>query len=378
MILFFQKRVVISLAFTLLCTSATPAKAHDSNVNNPALVAGLIGAGILGVCGIIYGIVQTCKKSNEQILKDAQEAFDRAQMYGQCFYPEYVNTFEQARFGSDLNYVEAYFLEAVVRRAQEPQVHINVEEHIDAVHRSLTLLEKALTEVKGAVESLKSRNKTHQSIYERLVSLMHDIEAKLAYLRAYYQRFADHRAYFVLAAFESKLYARYKDAIALGNQCSTTSYQFEKQLLHIAKMHNVQSEYPLVNYHAQLRDNIATLERYIRGLRYRYINRVTAAEQMFNYLVHIRDVIADTPAFKEEWERKKEDDARREMLALRQREVQAQADMAAAAERQAHAARQQAQAAERQAQAAQQQVYLKQIELAQPRPQATMVVVSNK
>jgi hypothetical protein len=74
MILVSQKRLLMSLSFTLLFAPVMPTKAYDSSMKNPTLIAGFIAAGILGVCGLIYGIVQACKKSPQQIADDAQEA----------------------------------------------------------------------------------------------------------------------------------------------------------------------------------------------------------------------------------------------------------------------------------------------------------------
>ena len=67
MILASKKRIIMGLSFALLFTPTVPTKAYDNNASNAALVGCAIGAGILGLCGIIYGITQLCKKSNEQI-----------------------------------------------------------------------------------------------------------------------------------------------------------------------------------------------------------------------------------------------------------------------------------------------------------------------
>jgi hypothetical protein len=353
MMLVFQKRVAISLAFALLCTSATPTKA-DSNASYTAGMACIIAAGVVGLCGLVYGLVQACKqKSNEQIADDAEKAYNAAHQEGRRFYSEYMNVFMRAcRAEPTLDDIECNFLEVVAHRMYTQG--IGVEEHIYMLEKSISSLKKALEEVKGAAKSLlRSRNRV--PLYNRLVKIEHDIESELGYLRDYHQCFANHRAYFVLAAFESKLRARYMHEFALADYYSTASYQFEHQLLHAARTYHAHSAYPLVSYYAQLCSDIATLEWYIRDLKHWYPKRVGLANQLLGYLVPMRNVIANTFAFKEERERKKEDDAHRELLALRRREVEAQEAKARAEAQRALAAQQQAIAAQQQAAAARQQ-----------------------
>jgi hypothetical protein len=353
MMLVSQKRVAISLAFALLCTSATPTKA-DSNASYTAGMACIIAAGVVGLCGLVYGLVQACKKkSNEQIVDDAQKAFDTAHMYGRCFYTEYVNTFEQACYGEPLlDHIERNFLEPVACKAHEPHIHIHITEHIRSVQSSLSSLKESLKEVKGAIKSLL-RSCNRVPLYNRLVKIEHDIEAELAYLTAYHQRFSEHQAYFILAKFVFELYEQYQRELAVP--CGRDSYQFMQQLLYFAKMYYAQHEYPLVSYHAQLCDDIANLQYYLRALKYWYPRRQNDVGELLCYLAQMRDIIANTFAFQEERERKKEDDAHRELLALRRREVEAQEAKARAEKQRALAAQQQAYAAQQQAAAARQQ-----------------------
>lgn len=351
--LVFKKRIAISLAFALLCTSATPVKTSDNN-HNTLLIGSAIAAGIIGTCGLIYGIMQSYKKSPEQIAKDAQEVLDAAHRYGQCFHVEYVNTFEQAHLGSNLEYVEHNFLKTVMRRAQQPDSRIDIEEHIDAINQSIATLENALKEVSTCVEHLLFDDATDLPIYDRLVTIMHQSEAELAYLKAYHQRFAEHRPYFILATYEAKLLERYNDAIVGTNLDSIVWELFvvsiydpeqlvtkETQLLHIAKMHNTHSNYPLVQYYLQLCNDIATLDYCIRSLTHQY-SKIHAAKKLWHQLSIIREIITDDHVFKEEYKRKKEDDAQRVLLELKRREVEAQEQMARAAMQQALAAQQQA------------------------------------
>lgn len=335
--LFFKKRITISLAFALLCTSATPVKT-DNNASNTLLTSSAIAAGIVGICSLMYKIVQSYKKSPEQIANDAQEALNMAHMYGQCFYTEYVNTFEQAHLGSNIEYVEHNFLEAVMRHAQEPEVNIDIETYINAVSYAIDSLEEALKGVSACVEDLKSRKTTDQLIYDRLVTIIHKSEAELAYLKAYRQRFAEHRAYFALAACEAKLLEKYKDAIVGTNLDSIVWELFvvsiydpeqlvtkETQLLHIAKMHNANSNYPFVQYYLQLCNDIATLDYCIRSLTNQY-SKIHATKNLWHQLSMIREIIADDHVFKEEYKRKKEDDAQREILERTRKALQKSMD----------------------------------------------------
>ncbi len=362
---FLSKRLLTTLALMVLCSSATPTKADDNNANT-LLIGSAIAAGIIGICGLIYGIMQSYKKSPEQIAKDAQEALDTAHMYGQCFHAEYMGTFQQACYEEPtLNEIERNFLEAVIRHAQDPNVHIDVEQHIDAVHSSLISLEKTLKEVEELVDDLLLDDDTYLPIYDHLVTIMLKSEAELAYLKDYYQRFTEHRAYFRLAACEAKLLEKYKDAIVGTNLDSIVWEPFvvsiydpekvvtkETQLLHIAKMHNTHSNYPLVQYYLQLCNDIATLDYCIRSLTHQY-SKIHAAKKLWHQFSIIRDIIADDHVFKEEYKRKNEDDAQRVLLELTRRKVEAQEQMA-------RAATQQAMAAQQKAFAAQQQLYTKQ------------------
>jgi hypothetical protein len=353
--LVFQKRVAISLAFALLCTSATPTKADGNNAGYTAGMACIIAAGVVGLCGLIYGLVQTCKKkSNEQIVDDAQKAFDTAHMYGRCFYTEYVNTFEQACYGEPLlDHIERNFLEPVACKAHEPHIHIHITEHIRSVQSSLSSLKESLKEVKGAIKSLL-RSCNRVPLYNRLVKIEHDIEAELAYLTAYHQRFSEHQAYFILAKFVFELFEKYQRERAVPTQYIIE--EWAQQYVYIAKTSNGNSDYPIVHYHAVLCNHITILDCYIRDLGYQYTRDVPhAAKVLREYLMEICDFIVNTSAFKEELERKKEDDVHRELLALRRREVEAQEAKARAEKQRALAAQQQARAAQQQAAAARQQ-----------------------
>lgn len=319
--LVFKKRIAISLAFALLCTSATPVKTTDNNnTGNTLLICSAIAAGIVSICGIIYGIVQPYKKSPSDIAMGAQQALNFAHMVDRDFYDEYAHTFEQACFSNDLNYVERYFLEAVMRRAQKPEVHIDIEAYINAVSYAIDSLEEALKEVTACIEDLKLRKNTDLPIYDHLVTIMDKCKTELVYLKAYYQRFAEHRAYFALAACEAKLLEKYKNVLLLIYVDSN-----ESPLLYIAKMHNTQNAYPLVQYYLQLCHDIATLDYCIRSLTHQY-SKINAAKKLWHQFSIIRDIIADAPAFKEEYKRKKEDDAHSEMLERTRKALQKSMD----------------------------------------------------
>lgn len=369
-----RKRIVVGLGFSLVFMPTVPTKTYDYSTNNPVVVAGIIGAGIVGVCGLAYGLMKYLQKSPEQIADDAEKVFIAARPEGRRFYVEYMNLFMRAcHTEPTLEDIESNFLEIVAYRMYVQG--IDVEEHISLVQKSIKVLKKALEEVRGAVKDLQSRSIT--PIYERLKNIECDIESELRYLRDYHQRFSEHRAYFILAVFELKLRNEHGYEIALLQHNSADSYiSLAPQLLQKAKAYSVYSDYSIVYYYELVRNYGETLDRYIRDLKHWYTKRVPAAKQLLDYFGYMRNCIADTSAFKEEHELKKADDARRRMIELREQEVRAQADMAAAAQQQAQAATEQARAAERQAYAAQQQVYLKQIELAQPKQQSTVVVVN--
>lgn len=373
MMLISRKRIIAGLSFSLLFMPTVSTKAYDYGTNNPVIIAGIIGAGIAGVCGFAYSLVKYFQKSHEQIADDAEQALNSARAEGRRFYSEYMNVFMPA-CGAEptLDDIECNFLEAVASRMYRDG--INVEAYIYTVKQSIESLEKALEEVKSAVKSLQSRNKT--PLYDRLVNIENEIESQLGYLKDYHQRFSEHSAYFALAVFELKLHNAHGYDIALLQEHSGDSSRLKKLLLQRAQAYSTYSDYPIVYYYELLRGYNETLNRYLRKLKYCYTKRVSAAKQLIAVFGTICNIIAATSAFREEREFKKADDARREQLELRRREVKAQADMAAAAERQAQAAKQQARAAELQAQAAQQQVYLKQRELDQPKPQSTVVVVN--
>jgi hypothetical protein len=338
-------------------------------------MACIIGAGIAGVCGIIYGIAQYFKKSPEQIADDAEKVFHAAHAESRRFHSEYMNVFMRARYGEPaLDDIECNFLERVAYSAQAQG--ISVSQYIDTMHSFIVTLTKSLEEVKGAIKSLQSCDKT--PLYDRLVNLERDIEGELNFIKYddYNQRFSEHRAYFELFAVESKLYARYAPEIALL-QPYADSYQLEKQLLQRAKMCDVYNEYPIVSYYETLRDHIGTLSCCIRDLKYWYPKRSQSAQRFLEDLVYMRNIIADTFAFKEERERKKEDDAYRELLALRKREVEAQEAKAQAERQRALAAQQQARAAQQQA-CAQQTVVVVQQQVVQQAPSTSQSTATNQ
>jgi hypothetical protein len=376
MMLVSQKRVAISLAFVLLCAPVTPTKAYDgNNASYTAGMACIIGAGIVGLCGLIYGIASYFKKSPEQIADDAEKVLHAAHAEGRRFYSEYMNVFMRARYGEPtLDDIEANFLEVIADRMYVQG--INVEEYIYAVEHSIKSLEKALTEVQSARENSRSRSRT--PLYDRLEKIGQNIAYELEYLRDYYQRFANHRAYLTLAVFEFKLRNAHPYEITLLQLYPVDSYQLATSLLQKAKAYSIYSDYPMVYYYELLRGYNETLNHYIRDLNHWYPRRSQSAQQLIDCFGAICSIIADTPAFREERELKKEDDARRRMIELREREVRAQAERAAAAERQARAAQEQARAAERQAYAAQQQAQAAQQQARAAQQQQTVVVVQQQ
>lgn len=327
-----QKRTVMGLSLILLFTPAVPVKAvHNDTAGN--IAAGcLIGAGILGLCGLAAGIAYACSKSDEQVADDTQQELRNARHDRQRFYTEYMNVFERAQYNSaGLNEIEQSFLSVVAYRAYYEFNHFSIETYINTLKDHITYLEKSLSDIKDRMRSLESKGQTYSSIYDRLSGLRRDVDTELNHLlKPYYQRFVDHRGYFAIYAFESKLYDLYKREFEIGRQYQYDTYLFERLLLQTISAHQLNRNYPLVDYYNRLSENIETLEYKLQGLKYYYPKRTPEAQQLLDFLVYVRGVLANSSAYKEDRQRKKEDDARQELLALRRRETEAAEREAAA------------------------------------------------
>jgi hypothetical protein len=323
MTLISQKWTVMGLSVVLLLAPSVPAKARDDGWTK-ALGVGAAVAAVGAVCGAaVAGIVYAFSKSDEQIADDAQQLlrnFRNSPLWR--FYTEYVNVFERAYYGTPgLDEIERGFLAVVANRAHE--LNLSMESYISDLKDNLTLLEKSLSDVKDRMHSLEARHETYTAIYDRLSNLRRGLEDELSRFKPYYQRFADHRAYFVLYAFEAKIHDIYKHEFEIGRYYQYDLYLLEYNLVRAAVAHNLSREYPLLKYHKRLSEHIETLERKLRDLKYYYPTRTPDAQQLLDYVIYMRGVIANSSAYKEERHRKKEDDARQELLALRRREAEA-------------------------------------------------------
>jgi hypothetical protein len=325
-----QKRTVMGLSLVLLLAPSVPTKAHNDTAGN--IAAGcLIGAGILGLCGIAAGIAYACSKSDEQVADDAKQLlrdFRHNPLWR--FHTEYMNVFERAYYGTPgLDDIERNFLAVVANRAYY-ELNLSMESYISDLKDQVALLEKSLSDVKDRMRNLEAKRETYTAIYDRLSNLRRGLEDELSRFKPYYQRFADHRAYFALYAFESELYDVYKREFEIGRQYQYDPYFLEYNLLRAAVAHDLSREYPLIKYHNRLSEHIETLERKLRDLKYYYPTRTPDAQKLLDYVIYMRGVIANSSAYKEERHRKKEDDARQELLALRRREAEAAEREAAA------------------------------------------------
>jgi hypothetical protein len=329
MTLISQKRTVMGLSLALLLAPSVPTKAHNDTAGN--IAAGcLIGAGILGLCGLAAGVAYACSKSDEQIADDAKQVlrdFRHNPLWQ--FHTEYMNVFEQAYYGTPgLDEIERNFLAVVANRAYY-ELNLSMESYINSLKDQLALLEKSLSDVKDRMRNLEAKRETYTATYDRLSNLRRGFEDELSHFKPYYQRFADHRAYFAIYAFEAKLHHDiYKREFEVGRYYQYDQYLLEYNLVQTAVAHNLSREYPLLKFHSRLSEHIETLDRKLRDLKYYYPTRTPDAQKLLDYLIYMRGIVANSSAYKEERHRKKEDDARQEMFAMQQRAIAAEAQCA--------------------------------------------------
>lgn len=326
MVLISQKRVVVGLSLSLLLTPVIPTKAYNENTGIAIGIGllGLIGAGIAYACG---------GKSDEQILDDAWRNLKDAQDIDRIFASEYMSSGD----------IERHVLEPAARRAYY-ELKISVVNHLNKVQDAIKALEQSAKEAREAVQKLREKGKTYERIYDRLIAIERDIDAELSYARAYYNRFAEHRAYFEIYALEQEICNNYQREIAYAYEYRPETYRFEEKILKMVQSYDTYTEYPLVRYYNKLNNYVHRLESALRDLRYHYMDRTPTAQNTLLYLTRIREIIGNAPEYRAEAYRKKQDDMRQEEIALQRRIAEAREREALAMAARADAEYQRAQA----------------------------------
>ncbi len=318
MILVSQKNVVLSLSLIFLASSLTHLNARDNSTESA--VSGLaIGAGILGLFGLAAaGIAYAYSKSDEQLAQEAEEAVREAHRAGHRFYGDYVNVFMRPRPGSPtLEEIELYFLFGIALNSY--YANSSVEDYIDTLANYVKALDYAFDQVADRMRTLEKNRETYTGIYKRLAAVAREISHENAYLKDYYQKFADHRAYFALYAYEAHLLKTYETEFELGRQYQNDPYLFEFYIMQTINGYNLSYDYPLIAYYDRLNNHIDNLRVYIQNLRYYYPGRTPAAQQLLDYMIYMRGVIANSANFRQEKRIKKEDDDRIEQRAIAER-----------------------------------------------------------
>lgn len=339
MVLTLQKRVVTGICAIVLLISSSPTHTRQDDTAAHVAAGCAIGAGILGLIGAVSaGIYYLCSKSDEQVLEEARGSLQLAHSYGVRFQNVYTNVFERGYCGEPtLDDIELHFLLPVAMEAAK--TGFSVIEYVDALERSVTSLNEALSQVSDRIQKLERDYKTCSSVYESLRLVRSAIRQELAYLEGYSARFSDHKAFFELYAYESKLCGVYAYELEVGRNYQHDLYLFERYIMQSIGTHGLRGDYPLVAYHVRLTDHIERLDRYVNKLRYQYPSRLPLAHQLLGYLRSMRGVIELTPAFKEEKRMKKEAEDRAEWLAYQARQAAALEAHARAAQIEAEAQR---------------------------------------
>ena len=283
---------------------------------------------------LLPGIRYAWSKTDEQVADAADRAVRDADRDAKRFFTEYMNVFSEytlATYGyPSLADIEKRFLEVVAYRAYYDLNRFSVSSYISALSTHRTTLHQELEQVVDRIYKLESAYETHKPVYHRLVSLRKALVEERALLDYFYPKFADHRAYFELYAFESKLYGIYDREMQLWYHYYNDPYALEHYLLDTITAYSAEREYPLVVYYYRLNNNIDTLRDLINKLSYTYPVRSVDARKLLDYLIYIRKTLVKTPEYKEQVRLKKEADDRQEWLELQRRNTRAQEEAARA------------------------------------------------
>ena len=322
-----------------------PTNTCSGTWDNVSVSAGLlVGAAALAVGGVI---AYACSESDDAAADTAEQRNAAAKRAHSVHVDEFCAVYHIT--SSDLNVVslarraseEHELAPIAVQLVQEGRPMRNL---LDDVRHHITDLSKSHTNLKRRIRKIEDKhylNADESRVLRRMRRVFDSIADFLPYLELYHGFFYEHRHFFDLYEYESKLYRVYQQEFAYGHQYTHDVIALDHAIRQCIGTHQLHSSYKYIAYKQQLDEHIDGIQRRIKRLKYPYPGRYSLAVQLEQYLIRVRGIVIAAPAYAREKEARRIDRQHQQQIAIMQQQVAATQQLAYAEQARADAQRRQ-------------------------------------
>lgn len=301
----------------------------DKDVAKVGIASGIV----LAATAVGYGVYKLgswlLSKTDQQILMSASQAHNDAYTKYRPMIDILENWYHNGRSARTID--EGLLYEMGMAKLQGDYIGTYVKK-LDYANRTLR---RELDTVKQRHIQLQ-QEAIHNSAewqvmieFQELAARMINLIPRLEFLSQFLQY---HQSYFVLYEEESDLYGRYdRELRVMSTTADYHSRMYEIRTAILEKFSNYQ--YPYLKYKEKLDWDLQDLNNAINRLAYNYYDRITAARQLYNYLVEMREMVMHDTHYYNDVQTKKRDDQERERREFEERKIRALERQAAAQER---------------------------------------------
>lgn len=327
------KRISLVLLGLSLAVNS-PLKCYtDDDLNKDIARVGIIGGAVMAATAVGYGIYKIgnwlLSKTDQQILMSASQAHNNAFTKYHPLFDILENWYHSGRSAKTID--EGLLYEIGMAKLQGDYIGTYIRKldyDIRTLRREFDTVRNRFIQLQK--EAIHDNSEWQIMIeFQELAARMANFIPRLEFLSQFLHY---HQTYFVLYEEESDLYGRYdRELHAMSTAIDYHNRLYEIKTAILTKFASYQ--YPYLSYKQTLDHDVQDLNNAINRLAYNYHDRITAARQLYNYLIEIREiVIRDTPYYND-IQTKKQDDQERERRTLEERKIRALERQAEAQER---------------------------------------------
>lgn len=318
----------------------------------PTLLTKVLGIGALvaGGYGLYRLFIWATKKSNEDILHEAQKAYATAEAQYRIMYEYMDRTFgdvrslpSSERIGIIHEMNEPVLYELAIAKYKKESIGSYLAHLKDTLsclynHHDALLMRLAEIAPEARCNSAVAHTQERMHVVTRQIE---ELKGKLQFLYDYLKH---HRSYFVVFEAEAVIANRYAKELDILSvyQSNKDALMRELRTCIMSRHSREHTSYPYLSYVNMLDRDLRRLGDAIAGVDYNYQGRVDLAHQLSGCLCTVKDVVVSDPEYLntvKEYERAQ----------LERQKIEAQKQQAMAQQQQAFAMQQQAQAMQQQA-----------------------------
>jgi hypothetical protein len=325
----------ISLALLGLSLAAhSPIKCYsDNEFEQDIKKVGIVSGVVLAATAVSYGVYKIgswlLSKTDQQILMSASQNHNDAYTKYHPLFDILENWYHNGRSARTID--EALLYEMGMAKLQGDYIGTYLKK-LDYTNR---ILRNELDTVKQRHVQLQQTT-IHNNVewqvmieFQELAARMSNLIPRLEFLSQFLHY---HQSYFVLYEEESDLYGRYdRELRAMSTTADYHSRIYEIKTAILEKFSNYQ--YPYLKYKEKVDWDVQNLNNIINRLAYNYYDRISAARQLYNYLVEMRELVMHDSHYYDDVQAKKHDEQERERREFEERKIRALERKAAAQER---------------------------------------------